>query len=123
MKTKILTPTFVREDERGSFIELLNGQEVENVSCGKMRKGAIMGDHYHKQTSVFFFLTSGSARVKNLHVQTKKRESFELKKNEGTVFEPFVTHAIMFHQDSTFIMLKTKKYDAKNTDTYAYKLK
>lgn len=123
MKTKILLPTFVRQDERGSLVELLNGQEIESVSCGQMRKGAIMGNHYHKQTSVFFFLTSGAARVKNLHVKTKKRESFELRKNEGTMFEPFVTHAIMFYQDSTFIMLKTKKYDAKNTDTFAYKVR
>lgn len=118
MKTIILSPTHVREDERGSFIEFLNGQRVANVSCGKMRKGAVMGNHYHKKTSVYFFLVSGSAAIINLNVQTKKRESFSLHKNEGTVFNPFVSHAIEFRQDSTFIMAKTRAYNAKNTDTY-----
>lgn len=120
MKTNILIPTFVRQDDRGSFVEFLNGYTIENASYGYMRKGAIMGNHYHKKTKVFFFLTSGSAEVKNLYVQTKKRESFKLKKNEGTVFEPFVTHTITFQEDSTFILLKTKPYDKKNSDTFKH---
>lgn len=120
MKITILSPTHVREDERGTFLELVNDQTVRNISYGSMRKGAVMGNHYHKKTSVYFFLTLGHATVTNLDVRSGERATFDLQKNQGTMFKPFITHAIAFKEDSTFILLKTKPYSEKNSDTFKH---
>ena len=120
MKSKVLKPTFSRHDERVDFFEMLNGLRWENISYGKMKKGAIMGNHYHKKTGVFFFILSGLATVKIMHVKSKKRESLLLASNEGIIFDKNSSHAIIFSEESLFLMGKEKTYNKEKPDTYPY---
>ncbi len=120
MKSTILTPTFVRHDERGDFFEMLNGSKWKNISYGKMKKGSVMGNHYHKKTRVFFFILSGSARIENVNVKTKKRKSCVLFSNEGILFGPYFSHAVIFKEKSLFLMGKEKTYNKETPDTYEY---
>ena len=61
----ILNPSFVRVDKRGVLKELINNpnKKWSVLNYGTMKKGAIIGNHYHKKTEVFFFLTKGKAKV------------------------------------------------------------
>ena len=120
MKPALLNPTFIRRDKRGDFFEMLNGSNWENLSYGKMKKGAVIGNHYHKKTYVFFFILSGSATVVTLNVKTSAGDSFTLSDNEGIWFEPYVTHAVVFKKESMFLMGKSIAYDKDNPDTYEY---
>jgi perosamine synthetase len=114
----LLTPTFVREDDRGTFIEALNSQDWKNISFGTMKRGAVMGNHYHKKTDVFFFLTKGAANVDLKHAKSKTTEKLTLNHNEGVIFKPFHSHAITFIKDSSFVMGKSRTYIASAPDTY-----
>lgn len=120
MHIKKIKPVFIREDKRGVFSEALNGSRWENASYGVMKKGSIMGNHYHKKTSVYFFITSGSARVKTINVKTKKVESLKLKTHEGVLLTPNYSHAILFEEKSSFIMGKSIAYNSKKPDTYEF---
>ena len=115
---RILKPTFERSDKRGLFVEILNGIKLKNLSYGAMKKGAVMGNHYHKKTKVVFFLTGGLAKVDLLDVETGATETVTIEKNEGIELPSGNSHAIRFLENSSFIMGKSEKYDSENPDTY-----
>ncbi len=115
-----ISPSFERNDERGLFQEVLNDGHWENLIRGQMNTGAVIGNHYHKETVVFFYLTKGSARVRTVNVNSGAREDFGLQANQGILLKVNESHAIRFEEQSEFIMLKSLRYDPKNPDTYAF---
>ena len=115
-------PNFIRKDERGLFVEALNGIVWKNISYGIMKKGSVMGNHYHKKTSVYFFIIKGSVRIDSVDIHAKEVQAITLQENEGVIFFPNHSHAITFTQDSIFIMGKSEKYDQNNPDTFEYKI-
>jgi dTDP-4-dehydrorhamnose 3,5-epimerase-like enzyme len=116
----IVTAAFERNDERGVFREVLNGFEARTLVCGQMKAGAILGNHYHKRTRLFFYLTRGAARVATVHVETGEKDSFDLSANEGVFFEVNESHAIRFTAESEFVMVKSCPYDPADPDTYTH---
>ncbi len=117
---RIIRPTYKREDERGVFNEILNGSEWKNISLGSMKKGAVMGNHFHKKTKVFFFLTSGSAKVDLIDVKTKETQRIDIEKGSGVILEPKYSHAIRFAENSDFVMGKSIEYSNSESDTYPH---
>ncbi len=120
MAHDILKPTFTRTDARGVLHEILNQGSWESIVGGTMNPGAVMGNHYHKETLVFFYLLSGSATVKTIDVASGARDEFRLEAHEGVLFPVNETHAVRFGEVSDFLMLKSKQYDPQNPDTFAY---
>ena len=99
-------PTYIREDDRGVFAEVVNAGPWETVITGNMRGGSVIGNHYHKRTRCFVFLSAGAANVEVVEVDSGSRSSSRLGTNEGLYLEPNHAHAIRFAEDSTFILLK-----------------
>lgn len=120
MTHQILKPTFVRQDARGVFREVLNTGSWESVLLGDASSGAVLGNHYHQETLVFFFLISGSAKVFTEHTETKTRDEFALGILEGVMLQTMESHAIVFQEPSQYVMLKSKQYDPEAPDTYPY---
>jgi quercetin dioxygenase-like cupin family protein len=118
MAHRILTPAFTRRDERGELREIVSGFAAKALLSGRMKAGAVMGNHYHRRTRVFFFLQSGSAEVKTVHAETGARDSFKLAAEQGVVLEPNESHAISFTAESEWLMLKSEVYDPADPDTY-----
>jgi hypothetical protein len=117
---RVVTPGFERRDARGVFREVLNGFGAQTLVTGTMRDGAVMGNHYHRKTRVFFFLSRGGASVRTVHVETGARDEFRLGANEGVFLEPHESHAIRFDAESDFVMLKSLPYDPEDPDTYEH---
>ena len=120
MAHEVVKPGFARRDERGTFLEIVNGFESKTAVWGRMRAGAVLGNHFHKETRVFFFLTSGRARVSTVHVETGEKDSFLLDAGQGCYFEVNESHAVHFTEDGDFVMLKSLAYDPSNPDTYPH---
>lgn len=120
MAHDIVKPTFTRTDARGLFMEVLNDGRWETLLTGTMNPGAVLGDHYHKETIVFFFLTRGAAHIKTIDVETRARDAFDLRSGEGVLLHTGESHAIHFAELSDFIMLKSKRYDPANPDTFEF---
>jgi len=120
MAHQILRPLFERRDERGVFRELLSDFPAGNVVCGEMSAGAVMGNHYHRRTRVFFHLLAGRAAVSTVNVDSGATDEFLLGENEGVILEPGESHAIRFLVDSRFLMLKSEPYDPADPDTIPY---
>jgi len=120
MPHEILPPRFERRDDRGVFREVLTGFPAGTVVCGRMNAGAVMGNHYHRRTRVFFYLFAGEADVRTMDVETGAKEKFRLEENRGVYFEPGESHAIHFGVDSEFLMVKSLPYDPADPDTIAF---
>jgi len=120
MQHEILSPVFERTDERGIFREVLNSGQWEALLCGRMNSDAVMGNHYHKRTLVFFYLTSGAASIKTVHVETGETDEFMLHANQGVILRTNESHAIHFLEESDFIMLKSHRYDPADPDTFHF---
>ena len=120
MKHEILSPRFERRDGRGVFRELLNDFPAGTVACGQMVAGAVMGNHYHRKTRVFFYLLAGRAGIRTVDVETGATDAFLLGECQGVYLEPGESHAIRFLVDSEFLMLKSLPYDENDPDTFAY---
>jgi dTDP-4-dehydrorhamnose 3,5-epimerase-like enzyme len=120
VKHQVLTPAFRRLDERGLFVEGLNDGRWESLLFGSMTRGAVMGNHYHAHTDIFFCLTKGKADVTIVQVDTGEREQLTLNAEQGIRLAVRESHAIRFLEDSDFIMLKSLRYNPADPDTVAY---
>jgi len=120
MTHEISGPRFERRDERGVFREILTGFPAGTVVCGRMSAGAVMGNHYHRRTRVFFYLLAGRAEVRTVNVETSAADKFLLRENQGAFLEPGESHAMRFLVDSEFLMLKSEPYDPADPDTIEY---
>jgi dTDP-4-dehydrorhamnose 3,5-epimerase-like enzyme len=116
----IVIPGFERRDGRGVFREVVNNFEARTLLSGEMKAGAVLGNHFHRRTRVFFYLARGEADVWTLQVETGEKDRFSLRENQGVVFEVNETHAIRFLRDGEFIMLKSLAYDPANPDTFPH---
>jgi dTDP-4-dehydrorhamnose 3,5-epimerase-like enzyme len=120
MSHQLFAPEYERKDERGLFQEVLTKGQWESLIRGSMRKGAVIGNHYHKITTIFLFLAAGSVNIRTVNVETGERDQFLLEGGRGTYLVPNESHAIEFLEDSEIIMLKTHRYDPESPDTFEY---
>lgn len=120
MPHEIIQPGFERRDERGILREVLNGFSAQTLLCGTMHAGAVMGNHYHRKTRVFFYLLRGEARIETVDVATGVRDAFLLSENQGVFLAPGESHAIRYSAESDFLMLKSLPYDPADPDTYSH---
>jgi len=120
MAHEILFPSFMRTDDRGMFVEVLNDGTWQALVSGRMNPEAVMGNHYHRKTVVFFFLATGAARIKTVNVETAEKDDFMLRGGQGVVLKVNESHSIRFQELSDFIMLKSQRYDPAEPDTYQF---
>jgi len=119
---RILRPSFTRNDDRGAMHELLNGGEWHSVIYGQCVAGSHMGNHYHKETLVLFFLITGRADVILEDIVTGQRSTLELSALEGIIFQTNESHVLTFTEDTNYVMLKSLAYDPDNPDTFEHPL-
>jgi dTDP-4-dehydrorhamnose 3,5-epimerase-like enzyme len=120
MGHEIITPSFERNDRRGLFQEVLNDGRWESLIAGRMNPGAVLGNHYHKKTVIFFYLTRGAVRIKTVHVRTNEIDVFSLQSGQGVLLHTDESHIIRFLEESEFVMLKSLRYDPADPDTYEF---
>jgi quercetin dioxygenase-like cupin family protein len=118
---KTFTPaTYERVDERGRFVEIIAEGNWQSVIHGEMKVGAVMGNHYHCETRIYFYVTRGEVDVDVCEIGTGERKRVHLTGGKGLYLEPGESHAIRFRQASEFILLKSKRYDPADPDTFPY---
>jgi mannose-6-phosphate isomerase-like protein (cupin superfamily) len=120
MANPVEKAAFERRDERGTLMEVRNRGPWEAVLTGVMKAGAVMGNHYHRRTRVYFFLIAGRALVDVVRVPDGKVESLALPAGHGVLLDPFESHAIRFQEESRYILLKDTPYDPKDPDTFSH---
>lgn len=120
MSHELIKPGFERNDDRGFFKEILNSGHWEAMNWALMNEGSVLGNHYHKKTIVFFYVVSGSARIRTVNIDEGDRDEFTVMAGEGVMLRTLESHAIHFTEKSQVIMLKSRRFDPSDPDTFHY---
>ena len=114
----------LKEDDRGSFIELIKSNSFGQVSVSRSRKGIIRGNHYHNTKNEKFCVIKGKAVIKLRDILDDKIISYYVsdRKIEIVDIPPGYTHSIenLTEGDGEMILLiwANEIFDPKNPDTY-----
>lgn len=109
---KILTPEFKQKDGRRELRQLLTAN-LKQVNFYEAQRGAILGDHYHKTTKEYFYITKGTFMVQI------GDNSFPA--NPGSLFlvEPGEKHTLeALTNKANFMTFLSEPYDPRNPDLY-----
>lgn len=113
-------PSFARRDARGDFWEIVSGPRWRTIIWGRMRRGATMGNHYHKETEAYFFLVRGKAEILERRVRGQGLRRVVLSGGEGVPLARWWSHRIRYLASSEFLLLKSRVYTSRRPDLYEF---
>ena len=102
---KISAPVSFK-DERGEIIDLLENESINAVTIVTFRKGAVRGNHYHKQTAQWNYVMSGKIKLVSQDPGGAVEETI-LDQGEFAVTVANVRHTLVGLEDSS-VMVFTK---------------
>ncbi len=116
-------PLAMREDERGSFTELLKTPERGQVSINITKPGIAKGNHWHNTKNEKFIVASGQARISFRKIGTEEVITYDVsgEKIEAVDIPPGYTHSITNtgETDLVTVMWASEPFDPDNPDTYS----
>ena len=109
---KTLSAEFVHKDNRRTLSQLVTA-DFKQINYYEANKGAILGDHYHKLTYEYFYITKGSFMLD----VNKKRQI--VGRGDFFVVEPLEKHTLeCLSLTGSFFTFLTKPYTKEDTDTF-----
>ena len=114
----------MKEDERGSFTELIKSNPFGQVSVSRSQKGIVRGNHYHNTKNEKFCVIQGKAVIKLRNILDDKIITYYVsdKKIEVVDIPPGYTHSIenLTEGDGEMILLiwANEVFNPENPDTY-----
>jgi quercetin dioxygenase-like cupin family protein len=114
-----ITPSFV--DERGEIIDLLENENINAVTVVTFRRGAVRGNHYHKETTQWNYLMSGKIRLLS-QVPGQQVEETVMWPGDLVVTGPNVHHALVAVEDSSLMVFTKGPRGGKEYETDTFRL-
>lgn len=116
-KTK---PSYKRQDDRGTFLELVNGEQWLSINSGYMKQDAVLGNHYHLDNTIHFITLDATVRVEIQNVVTKEYSYDILTPGEGVIIPTNEAHRLTFITPGHFILLKSMTYFEEHNDIFPF---
>ena len=109
------------EDERGVIIDLLENEVVNAVTYITLAKDAIRGNHYHKETTQWNYITKG--RVKILS-QSGDKPVVEILAEKGDLYitPPMEKHAFVGIEESEMLVFTKGPRGGKEYESDTFRL-
>lgn len=102
METIKVTVSF--NDNRGQIIDLIQDENINAVTIVTFTKGAVRGNHYHKETFQWNYLISGKIKLVS-QIPGKDVVETIMKKGDLVVTEPDERHALVGCEESELLVL------------------
>jgi quercetin dioxygenase-like cupin family protein len=102
----ILKPEFHHWDSRRTLTQVFTAR-TEQVNFYQAKRGAVLGDHFHKRTSEYFLVTRGLIRYNGDQY---------LGKGMAFVVHPGENHTIECITGVSLVSFLTEPYDPKDPD-------
>ena len=124
---KIAIPLNTKNDNRGSFTELLKSNNCGQFSVNVSKPGMVKGEHFHNTKWEFFIVVKGKALIEMRNVNDDKVIKFEVsdEKIEAIHMLPGYTHNIINlsdDEDLITLMWANEMFDEKKPDTFYEKV-
>ena len=122
---KYSRPKIFFKDKRGSITDIFYKKNINHVAIIKSKKGALRGNHYHKKTTQYMYITKGSLQYWYKKLNSKDKPKMKLLK-VGDLLEtpPNEMHALKIGKNGNeFIVFTMGKRGGKDyeNDTYRFK--
>jgi len=108
-------------DERGVIIDILTKAPVEYATLITSRKGAVRGNHYHKDTIQYLYVLEGRLRVV-VQMSGEKPEEAILERGDLVVNAPHERHAFEAITDASFLVLTRGPRGGENFEQDTFRL-
>ncbi len=118
---KVSNKKCVFEDERGKIIDILEKEVIEYVTLISSKKGAIRGNHYHKESVQYIFVLRGSLKLLTQTAEGKIKTVI-IKASDLVFTPPMEKHALVSLEDSEFFVFTRGPRGGKSYETDTYRL-
>ena len=116
-------PKIFFKDRRGSITDIFYKENINHVAIIKSKRGVTRGDHYHKKTTQYMYITKGKLEYWYKKYVSKQKPKMKLL-NAGDLVKtpPFEMHALKIITDNEFIVFTIGKRGGKDyeSDTFRF---
>lgn len=114
-----LVPAF--KDDRGEITDLLENENINAITRITFRKGAVRANHYHKETTQWNYLISGSIKLVS-QVPGEPVVETVMKPGDFTVTGPNVSHALVGLDDADLLVFTKGPRGGKEYESDTFRL-
>lgn len=118
---KIIATEINHQDDRGSIMDLIEGANINAVTFISFKKGAVRGNHYHKQTTQWNYVLSGKIKLV-AQVGNEAAEEAILEAGGFAVTEPMEKHALIGVEDSEMLVFTQGPRGGKEYESDTFRL-
>ena len=98
----VSAPLELHEDGRGSIVDIFYNTELNHINSIKSVKGALRGDHYHKETTQHMLMVKGSMEYWYKPVDSEESPKYVVvKKGDLVTTPPNEIHSLKILEDNT----------------------
>jgi quercetin dioxygenase-like cupin family protein len=105
---ELLKPEFTHTDSRRCLIQLLTS-DIKQINAYQAKKGAVLGDHFHKDTTEYFLLCEG---------EISYNDSVSIPSGTLFVVKPGENHKITCLTDITLLTFLDIPFDKNKPDLH-----
>ena len=122
MKLKKLKHDF--KDKRGTITDIFYKKNIQHVAIISSKPNTKRGDHYHKKTTQWMYITKGSFEYWYKKKIEKKLKKILIKKYQIIETPPYEVHAIKFLEKNELIEFSTLSLiqKVKSKDSVKFKI-
>ncbi|MFH1077814.1 MAG: cupin domain-containing protein [Patescibacteria group bacterium] len=91
------------EDGRGSIRDIFAREPKDTCTIIVSKKGAVRGNHYHKQSTQYTYVVSGQLTMLSQKVGETAIEKHVLREGDMMTHGPNEAHAMTADEDTTFL--------------------
>jgi dTDP-4-dehydrorhamnose reductase len=119
---RLVYPYFSHFDLRGGICGINQGQTWKEINYIESAKGAVRGNHYHKETLEGFFIIDGTIRIDLHRLENDKKESFIVRRGDILMIEPNVVHTFIILEAAKWINFLSRSIEGSNKDFHRIEL-
>lgn len=105
---EVLNTEFAHSDDRRTLLQLLTA-DIKQVNLYQAKKSARLGNHFHKETTEYFYIVKGSVLYNN---------KTTLSNGQIFVVKPQEHHLLECMTDVTLMTFLTKPYTKEKPDIW-----
>ncbi|MDA1044521.1 MAG: cupin domain-containing protein [Verrucomicrobia bacterium] len=108
-------------DQRGEISDLIENETINAITRITIRKGAVRGNHYHKETWQWNYLVSGKMKLVTRMPNEERREVI-LSPGDLAVTEPHEHHVLIGVEDCDVLVFTKGPRGGKEYETDTFRL-
>ena len=118
---KIIETEVNHRDDRGAIMDLIERANINAVTFISFKKGAVRGNHYHKQTTQWNYVLRGKIRLVAQAGDQVPEEAI-LESGGFAVTEPMEKHALVGVEDSEMLVFTQGPRGGKEYESDTFRL-